>query len=148
MAYAYGTAVAERILQELQPYVPSQLLPAFRFCLDHPETPLSVEQVAQACGIKRRALEYRFGKAGLPPPAGCFARCRLLLAVHHLEYQTDSVEHVALHHAFATSGALRKSALRHLGMTVDALRSRGAFENALAGFIDDIRQGSRGRRAH
>ncbi len=143
MAYAHGPVVAERILQELRPYVPPQLLPAFRYCLEDPESPLSVEQVAAACGIKRRALEYRFGKAGLPPPAGCFARCRLLLAVHHLEHHTDSVEHVALDHAFATSGALRKSALRHLGMTVDALRTRGAFESALAGFIDDIRQGTR-----
>lgn len=143
VAYAHGSVVAERILQELQPYVPPQLLPAFRYCLEHPESPLSVEQLAAACGIKRRALEYRFGKAGLPPPAGCCARCRLLLSAHHLEHQTDSVEHVAPEHAFATAGALRKSALRHLGTTVNALRSKGAFEAALAGFIDDIRQGTR-----
>lgn len=143
MAYAHGAAVAERILQQLQCCVPPRLLPAFRYCVEHPQNPLSVEQVAAACGIKRRALEYRFGKEGLPPPARCFARCRLLLAVHHLEHQADSVEHVALTHAFATPGALRKSALRHLGMTVNALRARGAFERALAGFIDDIRESTR-----
>ncbi len=143
MPYARGPSVAERILQELRCCVPPQLLPAFRYCLEHPENPLSVEQVAAACGIKRRALEYRFWKAGLPPPGGCFARCRLLLAVHHLEYQTDSIEHVALDHAFATAGALRKSAARHLGMTINSLRRKGAFADALAGFIDDIRQGTR-----
>src|SRR5206468_1968535 len=106
--YVHGPAVAERILQELQCCVPPQLLPAFRYCLEHPENPLSVEQVAAACGIKRRALEYRFWKAGFPPPGGCFARCRLLLAVHHLEHHTE-----------------------------------GDFEDALAGFVDDIRQGTR-----
>jgi transcriptional regulator GlxA family with amidase domain len=143
VAYAHGPAVAERILQELQCCVPPELLPAFRYCLEHPENPLSVEQVAAGCGIKRRALEYRFWKAGLPPPAGCCARCRLLLVVHHLEHQTDSVEHVALEHAFATSAALRKSAVRHLGMTINSLRRKGAFEGALAGSIDDIRQGTR-----
>jgi len=141
VAYAHGPVVAERILQELQPYVPPQLLPAFRYCLEQPDRPVSVEQLAAACGIKRRALEYRFGKAGLPPPAGCCARCRLFLAVHHLEHQTDSLEHVALDHAFAT--ALRKSALRHLGMTVNSLRRKGAFEEVLVGVIDDIRQGTR-----
>ena len=141
MAYVHGPAVAERILQELQSCVPSQLLPAFRFCLEHPQSPISVEQVAEACGIKRRALEYRFGKAGLSPPAACFARCRLLAATHHLEHQSDSVEQIALDHAFATAGALRKSAERHLRMTVNTLRRRGAFERVLASFIADIRRG-------
>jgi transcriptional regulator GlxA family with amidase domain len=143
VAYAHGPAVAERILEELQCCVPPQLLPAFRYCLEHPENPLSVEQVAQACGIKKRTLEYRFREAGLPPPGGCFARCRLLLTVHHLEHHTDSVEHVALDHAYASAAALRKAAVRHLGNTVNALRRKGAFEAALAGYIDDIRQGTR-----
>ena len=146
MAYEHGPAVAERILQELQSSVPSQLLPAFRFCLEHPQSPISVEHVAEACGIKRRALEYRFGKAGLPPPAGCFARCRLLLAAHQLEHQANSVEQIALDHAFATAAAMRKSVERHLGLTVNALRSMGAFENALASFIADIRKGVREHR--
>jgi transcriptional regulator GlxA family with amidase domain len=148
VGYVYGPVVAERILRELQPYVPPELLLAFRYCLEHHEHPLSVEQLAAACGIKRRALEYRFGKAGLPPPAGCCARCRLLLAVHRLEHQTDSIEHVALEHAFATSAALRKSTVRHLGMTINSLRRKGAFEKALAGFIDDIRQSTGANGAH
>jgi len=148
VAYAHGPAVGEGILQELRRCVPPRLLPAFRYCLEHPENPLSVEQVAEACGIKRRALEYRFWKAGLPAPGGCFARCRLLLAVHHLEHHTDSLEHVALDHAFATAGALRKSAARHLARTVNSLRRKGAFADALAGFIDDIRQGTRPRYDH
>ncbi len=140
--YAHGPVIAERILEELQPCVPPQLRPAFRYCLEHSEKPLSVEQLAAACGIKRRALEYRFGKAGLPPPAGCCARCRLLLVVHHLEHHTDSIEHVALEHAFATAAALRKAAIRHLGMTTNSSRRKGAFEKALAGFVDDIRKGT------
>lgn len=148
MGYAHGSVVAERILQELQPYVPPELLPAFRYCLEDHEHPLSVEQVAAACGIKRRAREYRFGKAGWPPPGGCFARCRLLLVAHQLEHQADSVEHVALDHTFASAAALRKSAVRHLDMTINSLRRKGAFEEALAGFIDDIRQGTGGLSAH
>jgi methylphosphotriester-DNA--protein-cysteine methyltransferase len=63
--------------------------------------------------------------------------------MHHLEHHTDSVEFVALDHAFATAGALRKSAARHLGMTVNSLRGKGAFEAGLAVLIDDIREGTR-----
>lgn len=69
MSPTAGPDVAERILQALRSEVPAPLLPVFRFCLEHAQEPLSVEQVAAACGIRRRALEYRFRRAGLAPPA-------------------------------------------------------------------------------
>jgi len=130
------TAVAQRILQELQKYVPPTLLPAFQYCLDHLPNPFTVEQAAEACGIKRRALEYRFRKSRLPPPGRCLALCRLLLAVHQLEHGTDSVEHVASTHGFGTAAALRKSLTRHLGAAPHDLRTDGTFEAALAAFLE------------
>jgi transcriptional regulator GlxA family with amidase domain len=136
-----GPQVAERILQALRADVPASLLPAFRFCLEHPGEPLSVEQVAEVCAIRRRALEYRFQRAGLAPPGTCIVRCRLLLAVHRLEQGTDSIERVALEHGFGTAGALRKSLARHLGVAPHSLRLTGAFEIAIAGFLDAIRRG-------
>lgn len=121
--------------------MPAALLPVFRFCLEHAEQPLSVEQVATACGIRRRALEYRFRRAGLAPPGGCVARCRLLLAVHQLEQSADSIERVAQQYGFGTAGALRKSLARHLGVAPHAQRRPGAFETAMVGFLDAIRRG-------
>jgi AraC family transcriptional activator FtrA len=122
--------------------VPAALLPVFRFCLEHAEQPLTVEQVAAACGIRRRALEYRFWRAGLTPPGGCVARCRLLLVVHQLEQSADSVERVAQQYGFGTAGALRKSVARHLGVAPPLLRGAGAFEAAMMSFLEAIRRGS------
>ena len=141
MSPATCPEVAERILQALRSEVPAALLPVFRFCLEHSEQPLSVEQVAAACGIRRRALEYRFWRAGLAPPGSSIARCRLLLAVHRLEQSADSVERVAQQYAFGTAGALRKSLARHLGIAPHLLRGAGAFDAAMVGFLDAIRRG-------
>lgn len=138
--------VRERILQALSADVPASLLPAFRFCLEHPSDPLSVGQVADASGVRRRALEYRFRKAGLAPPATCLARCRLLLVVHHLEQGTESIERVALEHGFGTAGALRKSLARHLGVAPRSLRKPGALDAAMVGFLEAIRRRSYGTR--
>ena len=141
MSPATCPEVAERILQELRSEVPAALLPVFRFCLEHAEQPLSVEQVAEECGIRRRALEYRFRKAGLAPPAACLMRCRLLLAVHDLEHGPDSIEHVALEHGFGTAGALRKAISRHLGVRPGSLRRPGAFMEGMIGFPHALRHG-------
>jgi transcriptional regulator GlxA family with amidase domain len=142
MPPSYRPDIAERILQALRSEVPAALLPAFRFCLEYAEGPFSAEQVAEACGIRRRALEYRFRRAGLAPPGTCLAWSRLLLAVHHLEQGTDSIERVALEHGFGTAGALRKSLARHLGVAPHSLRRPGAFEAAVVGFLDAVRRGS------
>jgi AraC family transcriptional activator FtrA len=146
MSSATGPDVAERILQALHSEVPSLLLPVFRFCVEHAQEPLTVEQVSAACGIRRRALEYRFLKAGLAPPGTCLTRCRLLLAVHHLEQSADSIERVAQQYGFGTAGALRKSLARHLGIAPHFLRQAGAFETAMVGFLDAIRR-SHGTRS-
>ena len=142
MAPFGGSDVVERILQALAAEVPAILLPAFRFCLEHSREPLSLEQVAQACGIKRRALQYRFRKAGLAPPGTCLIRCRLLLVVHDLEQRTESIERVALEQAFGTAGALRKSLARRLGAAPSSFRRAGAFDAAMAAFLQEIRRGS------
>ena len=145
MSPTAGPDVAERILQALRSEVPAPLLPVFRFCLEHAQEPLSVEQVAAACGIRRRALEYRFRRAGLAPPGDCIARCRLLLAVHHLERSADSIERAALEYGFGTAGALRKSLARHLGAAPRLLRRPGAFEAVMISCLDAIRRGRRPR---
>jgi transcriptional regulator GlxA family with amidase domain len=140
--------VAERILRALHPVVPDSLLPAFRFSLEHPEEPLTVAQAAARCGIKRRALEYRFRRAGLGPPGNCLVICRLLLAVHHLAHRPDSIEKVAQAFGFGTAGALRKSLARHLGSAPHLLRRAGAFDSILLGLPDAIRRGRHTRSSH
>ena len=148
MSPATCPEVAERILRTLRAEVPAPLVLAFRFCLEHAEQPLSVEQVAEACGVRRRALEYRFRRAGLAPPGSCVARRRLLLAVHHLEQSSDSIERVAQEYGFGTAGALRTSLVRHLGVAPHAVRRPGAFEAAMVGFLDAIRRGHSTRPSH
>jgi AraC-like DNA-binding protein len=135
------TGVAERILQTLGQEVPDTLLGAFRYCIEHTGRPVSVQEVAEACGIRRRALEYRFHKLGLPPPWTCLAKCRLLLAVHRLEQRTDSIEQVALECGYGTAGALRKSLRRHLGLTPLSARRIGAFDAATASVLEGVRRG-------
>lgn len=148
MSPATRPDVAERILQAVRSEVPALLLPVFRFCVEHAQEPLSVEQVSVACGIRRRALEYRFRKAGLAPPGTCLVRCRLLLAVHQLEQSADSIERVAQAYGFGTAGALRKSLARHLGVAPHFLRRPGAFAAAMVGFLDAIRRGHGTRPSH
>lgn len=141
MSSATHRDVGERIFLSCGSVVPASLLPVFRFCLDHSDQPLSVARVAEECGIRRRALEYRFRKAGLAPPAACLMRCRLLLAVHDLEHGPDSIEHVALEHGFGTAGALRKAISRHLGVRPGSLRRPGAFMEGMIGFPHALRHG-------
>jgi transcriptional regulator GlxA family with amidase domain len=137
-----GSELAGRILKTLTGAVPPNVLAAFRFCLSHAGEPLTVDQVAAGCGVKRRALEYRFWKAGLRPPAACLMRCRLLLVVHELERRHASVERLALEQGFGSAGALRKAFARHFGTPPRTFRSAGAFEAMLPAFVQEIRRPS------
>lgn len=141
MAPPDRSPVIERILDGLRSEVPASLLPFFRYCLEHAEHLLTVEAVAQALGVRRRALEYRLSEAGLTSPGTCIAWCRLLLAVYQLEHTSDNQEQVASALGYGTAGALRKAVTRHLQVSGRSLREPGAFEHAVVRFLQALRPG-------
>src|SRR5207249_3142734 len=135
-------SVIERILDVVRPEAPAELLPFFRYCLEHAAEPLTVKTVARAQGIHQRALEYRLSDAGVSAPGSLIAWCRLLLAVDQLEHTSQSQEQVALELGYGTAGALRKAIARDLALPGRTLRNPGAFECAVVRFAETLRSES------
>lgn len=133
------SSVVESVLAALEGETPQSLLPFFRYCLEHAAKPLTVETVARAHGLHRRAMEYRLKDAGLASPGICIAWCRLLLAVDRLEHTSMSQEQVALELGYGTAGALRKAVARHLKVPGRTLRDSGAFDHAMVRFVQTLR---------
>ena len=130
-------AAIEYILSSLGDQVPP---PFFRYCLKHARKPLTVDAVARALGIRRRALEYRHRRLGLLPPGATIAWCRLLLAIDQLEGGRDSVEQVALQHGYPSADALRKTIRRLLRRQPHLLRESSSFASAVLRFIKALRR--------
>ncbi len=118
------------ILARLENQVPASVLPFFRYGLEHARNPFRVERVARAHGLHARAVEYRFRRARLAPPATAFAWCRLLLAVNHSSTPPEPRKRSPSSLGYGTSGALRKSIAKYLGLSGRTLRSPGSFELA------------------
>lgn len=114
----------DQVLRLLGPLFPRDVDDFFRYCLDHAREPLTVERVAVRMGIRRRALEYRMARAGLPPPSRVIAWCRVLHAAELLGDRRVGVDQAAGNCGYASAAALRK-ALQRAQLSVRRVRANG-----------------------
>lgn len=112
---------------------PDSVVPFFDYVLRDPPRVTAVAAIARALGIGRRALEYRFKRAGLPTPVRMLAWCRVLFAADLLTNPRVSVERAAAAAGYASPAALRK-AVQRLGLTVGSFRRPGDYQAAPLAF--------------
>ncbi len=144
VAAALGAGVAEEIVRAAHPVVPGALRPFVRFCAASATRPFHVEDAARALGMHRRTLVYRLRAAGLPPPREIVAWNRLLHAARLLDDPGRALDRVASELGFASASSLYNTLRHYTGLAPSALRARGAFRHALAGYVAALSAGKRG----
>ena len=139
---------ARWLLRELEPVVPSNVLPMLRYCLENGRRALTVEEVAEALGVHRKTLVDRLGSAGMPTPSAIISWCRLLVSARLLEDPGRSVEQVALLLDFPSGTSMRNMVKRYTGLRPGEVRENGGVNCVLHAFKREIAAvGTGGRRA-
>ena len=96
--------------------------------------------LARRLDISRRTLLRWSQRAGVPPPRLLLAWMRVLLACALLDDPGRGVLSVARSAGYATDSGLRRVTQNFLGASPSALRDRGAFAVAAAGFTEVLRE--------
>jgi AraC-like DNA-binding protein len=122
------------LVGEIEPLLPSNIVPMVRYCLENGRRPLYVEDVAAALNVHRKTLVERLGSAGLPTPSSMIAWCRLLVSARILEDPGRSVEQVALMLNFPSSTSLRNMVKRYTGLRTNEVRQNGGARCVLHAF--------------
>jgi AraC-like DNA-binding protein len=135
LSSAAHATVAEAVLDELLPLMPTPLHPFIQFCLTSPSHAHSVGGVAGALGINRKTLVNYCARANLPSPGRLLSWLRLLLAAHYLATTTRTVERIALQLDFASDTALRNMIKRYTGLRAQELRHRDGASVVLAHLV-------------
>jgi AraC-like DNA-binding protein len=139
LARAARRSAAERILADIGEFVPADVLPVVRYCLEHAAAAPTVPEIARALGVSRQTLAARLRAAALPGPRELAVWCRLLLAADLLAGGGRTVDQVALTFDFPSANAFRNMLRRHAGLGPADVRGVGsagllaAFRLALAG---------------
>jgi AraC-like DNA-binding protein len=103
-------------------------------------------EFAGELNVAERTASRWCRQADLPPPKRLLAWLRLLLVAEYLDDPRRTLEAIARATGYS-SGASVKTALRNMmGTTPRALRSRGAFASAAAGFAAELRELREGGR--
>ena len=106
-------------------------------------------ELARRLRITPRTLQRWCRRSGLPAPRQLLAWMRLLVAAELLDDPGRSVLGVALSCGYSTDAALRNAFRAFVDRSPSALRSRGAFQQVAAAFLDALRrEGAPAARVH
>ena len=130
---------------ELEPLIPSTIVPFLRYCLEHARRNITVEEVAAAMGVHRKTLVDRLKAARLPSPRAMLGWSRLLMAARLLEDPGRTIEQVALKLDFASGTALRNMFKRYTGLRTTEVRENGGVRCLLHAFKRELAAVSAGR---
>ena len=136
---------AGALAAELEPLIPSTIVPFLRYCLEHARRNITVEEVAAAMGVHRKTLVDRLKAARLPSPRAMIGWSRLLMAARLLEDPGRSIEQVALKLDFASGTALRNMFKRYTGLRTTEVRENGGVRCLLHAFKRELAAVSAGR---
>ena len=136
---------ARSMLAEIEPLVPSNVLPILRYCLENGRRNLSVEELAEALAVHRKTLVDRLNAAGFPSPSSVISWCRLLVASRLLDDPGRSVEQVALLLDFPSGTSLRNMMKRYTGLVSTEVRENGGVRCVLHAFKRELAAAKTGR---
>lgn len=136
---------AGALAAEIEPLIPSTIVPFLRYCLEHSRRNITVEEVAAAMGVHRKTLVDRLKAARLPSPRAMIGWSRLLMAARLLEDPGRTIEQVALKLDFASGTALRNMFKRYTGLRTTEVRENGGVRCLLHAFKRELAAVSAGQ---
>ena len=119
--------LAAAVLRELKPVTSAALTWLVRYCFAHCREELTVDRIAQACGIPRRTLSYQLRRDGLPSAERLIIWSRLLMTAYLLESATRSVEQIAYELGFSSGAVLRTNLKNYTGLRPNDVREGGGL---------------------
>jgi AraC-like DNA-binding protein len=147
MRHADVLLCAEHVTDGVRARVPRSLLPFIEYCAGRTETCCRVPDVVERAGLKRRTLDSRLRRAGLPTAERILGWCRVLHAAWRLDRSDDSVERIALTCGLTSASALRNYYRRYSGLSPTEARARGGFGFLLDQFRAEVSR-PRGQLEH
>lgn len=129
---------AGALATEIEPLIPSTIVPFLRYCLEHSRRNITVEEVAAAMGVHRKTLVDRLKAARLPSPRAMIGWSRLLMAARLLEDPGRTIEQVALKLDFPSGTALRNMFKRYTGLRTTEVRENGGVRCLLHAFKREL----------
>lgn len=136
---------AGALAAEIEPLIPSTIVPFLRYCLEHSRRNITVEEVAAAMGVHRKTLVDRLKAARLPSPRAMIGWSRLLMAARLLEDPGRTIEQVALKLDFPSGTALRNMFKRYTGLRTTEVRENGGVRCLLHAFKRELAAVSAGQ---
>ena len=136
---------AGALAEEIEPLIPSTIVPFLRYCLEHSRRNITVEEVAAAMGVHRKTLVDRLKAARLPSPRAMLGWSRLLMAARLLEDPGRTIEQVALKLDFPSGTALRNMFKRYTGLRTTEVRENGGVRCLLHAFKRELAAVSAGQ---
>jgi transcriptional regulator GlxA family with amidase domain len=103
---------------------PGPIQRAQAIVIDDPGADHRVGELARRVGMSERHFVRMFARDVGLSPARFVARIRVDTARQALESSTDTVEVIARHCGFGTAETMRRTLVRHLGVSPDAYRQR------------------------
>jgi len=134
---------ANHIVDGVRAIAPDWLLPFVEFCAARTGAAGNVAALVEHTGLKRRTLDSRIRRAGLPTAEAILGWCRVLHAAWRLDRSSDSVERIALTIGLTSASALRNFYRRYAGVPPTAARAGGGFSVLLDRFCAELSVGRR-----
>lgn len=135
---ARNDCIASRTLAAITDCLPESASSVVEHCIRNAGREMTVEDVARALRVSRRALDRNLLLAGVPTANRLMGWSRILVASELLNTPGRSIDRVALELGFVSGSACRNMFRRHLGMTPSQLRKRGGFAYALRAFHEEL----------
>jgi len=136
---------AAALAADLDPLIPTSIMPFLRYCLEHGRRDITVEEVAGAMGVHRKTLVDRLKAAHLPSPRAMIGWCRLLVAARMLDDPGRTIEQVALKLDFPSGAALRNMFKRYTGLRTTEVRENGGVRCLVHAFKRELAAVSAGK---
>lgn len=125
---------ARQVVDGVRAITPDWLLPFVEFCAGRAGAAGNVAAFVAHAGLKRRTLDSRIRRAGLPTAEAILGWCRILHAAWRLDRSSDSVERIAFAIGLTSASALRNYYRRYAGVSPTEARVRGGFSVLLDRF--------------
>ena len=103
---------------------PGPIRRAQELVIDDPGADHRVGELARHVGMSERHFVRSFSREVGVPPARFVARIRVDSARHALESSTDTVDSIARRCGFGTAETMRRTLVRHIGVSPDDYRRR------------------------
>lgn len=104
---------------------PARLGPALELITSRFHDPVTVPQMARACGMSVRSFEGHFDRLMGQPPQAYLIRCRVQAAAALLRGSDRTIAEVAYECGFGALSSFNRAFSRHLGTTPRAYRQAG-----------------------